>query len=185
MAIRDLGTVRKDGSIRLEDLNRDHRRIRHSAEQKHKLAQAGFQHVLSSNVSAVSRTGTTSKDSLLIRFHNGSVYEYPGKAQRYEDLLNSNSKGKWVWSYLRGRNGSGRGSEHAADYKRVGKVNIKANLNITDKQMEKRIDDTVTKKLTRGLPSAYFKDLLDVSQVINGVAMKEVIIGGISVFTLI
>ena len=183
MATSKLGDVRKDGSIRLEDLNRDYRRIRHSPQQKHELAQAGFQHVLSSNVSAVSRTGTEPKDSLLIRFHNGAVYEYPNMALRYQDLLSSNSKGKWVWTYLKGRNGSGRGSEHAASYKKIGKV--KTNLKINNQQMMKRIDDTVTQKLTRGLPSKTFKDLGVVVQAINGLAMKEIIIGGVKIFTLI
>ena len=187
MAIKDIGTKRSDGSIRLEDLNRDYRRVRHSPDQKHKLAQSGFQHVLSSNVSAISRTGTKASDSLLIRFHNGSVYEYPNKAQEYQGLLSSNSKGKWVWTHLKGRGGKGYGADHSATYKKIGKIPLKGDLPITDKQMEKRIDDTVTQKLSRGLPKKYFDPLalVTIAQVINGVSMKKSIIGGIKIFTLI
>lgn len=81
----------------LQDKGRDYRRWRHTPEEAVYLGLHGLQQVLSSNVSSV---GTSGAD-LIIRFHNGSLYEYKNQAKRYRDIMGSNSKGKWVWQHLR------------------------------------------------------------------------------------
>ena len=76
--------------IRLEDKGRKYKRFRPSAQEKIQLANNGLQWVLSSNVSAI---GINDQD-LIIRFHNGSIYKYPGRYYLYEEMLESNSKCK-------------------------------------------------------------------------------------------
>ena len=83
--------------IQLVDKGRDYKRLRPNPTEKVKLANNGLQWVLSSNVSAI---GTNGND-LIIRFHNGSLYEYPNQAKLYEPMLQSNSKGHFVWVKLR------------------------------------------------------------------------------------
>ena len=83
--------------ILLEDKNREYKRFRPNVSEKIQLANNGLQWVLSSNVSALG----TNEDSLIIRFHNGSFYEYPNQAKLFEDMLKSNSKGHFVWVKLR------------------------------------------------------------------------------------
>ena len=82
-----------DYSIRTETIGAlDNRR-----NKKEYLSNLGYQFVNSSNVSALS----VIDNDLYIRFHNGSVYRYPNSANLYETILQSNSKGKAVWKYLR------------------------------------------------------------------------------------
>ena len=75
----------------LEDLGRDYRRLRPSANEKQQLAAAGFQWVLSSFITGVGTVG----DNLIIRFKNGAIYEYTNVAKLYRSMLQSNSKGKY------------------------------------------------------------------------------------------
>ena len=75
-------------------------RIKTSVSDQQSLRSLGFFPVFSSNVSAIKRVFST----LVIRFHNGSVYSYPNSGDKYGDLLTSPSKGKWVWDNLRRKN---------------------------------------------------------------------------------
>lgn len=84
-------------AILLKDSHRKYRRWRHDAQEKMALTLQGFTPVLSSCVSALMTDG----DDLLIRFHTGDVYRYPGNARYFEKILNSNSKGHYFWVYLR------------------------------------------------------------------------------------
>ena len=59
----------------LQDKNRKYRRYGYGSGEKIKLANYGLQWVLSSNVSAIGVAG----DDLIVRFHNGSLYQYDGK----------------------------------------------------------------------------------------------------------
>lgn len=76
---------------------REYQRILPSDNSIAKLERNGFEWVFSSNVSAVAVRG---KD-LIIRFHNASIYKYPGQGKNYERLIAAASKGKWVWRFLR------------------------------------------------------------------------------------
>lgn len=95
--LQRLGTVRYDGSIQLEDLNRKYKRIRQSARDVLYLDQLGFVETMSSNVSAIMRDG----EDLLIRFHNDSVYRYFGQGYHFDSMLKSSSKGNYVWVHFR------------------------------------------------------------------------------------
>lgn len=108
--------------VLLEDKNRDYRRYRPSAEEKVYLSERGLRWVLSSNVSAAGTQG----NSLIIRFHNGSVYEYPGQADRIDDLFNSNSKGRWVWRELRRKK---------VPYRRIGTVSLSDDISVSDEDI--------------------------------------------------
>jgi len=108
--------------VLLEDKNRDYRRYRHSPDETSYLASKGLQHVLSSNVSAV---GVVGKD-LIIRFHNGSLYQYEDMAESYEDILRSNSKGKWVWRYLR---------RAGVPYRKIGSLPLEDDISATDDEL--------------------------------------------------
>lgn len=95
--LKHLGEQLDTGSIKLTDKGRDYQRIRQSAQDVLFLETIGFTEVMSSNVSAISTDG----NDLLIRFHNESIYRYRNKANLYEPMLRSNSKGKYVWKELR------------------------------------------------------------------------------------
>ena len=92
------------------------------------LAKEGFQAVTSSNVSAVGK----SDDDLMIRFHNGSVYRYFGMGDELMSILGSNSKGKWVWRYLR---------RAGVPYTLEGVLELPDDLEMTDEEMFKLDDD--------------------------------------------
>lgn len=106
----------------LQDKNRDYRRWDHSGIERFTLAKAGFQAVQSSNVSAVG----VSENDLLIRFHNGSVYKYYDMAERYQSILSSNSKGKWVWRFLR---------RAGVPYVRIADFPLPDDLDMTDEEL--------------------------------------------------
>lgn len=108
--------------ILLEDKNRDFQRFRHTAREKLQLSKAGFQHVLSSNVSAIA----TQDDDLIIRFHGGATYKYFGKADLYRPMLRSNSKGRFVWQKLIRPNVS---------YSKVGSVRLQGDEELTGKDL--------------------------------------------------
>lgn len=114
--------------ILLQDKNRDYRRYDHSAAERFTLAKNGFQAVQSSNVSAVGR----SDDDLMIRFHNGSVYRYFKMGDDLMSILGSNSKGKWVWRFLR---------RAGVPYQHVGVLELPDDLDITDEELFALDDD--------------------------------------------
>lgn len=110
----------------LVDKGREFQRIRHSSVEKATLAKSGLQHVLSSNVSSI---GIDKKD-LIVRFHNGSLYKYPNKGSLYDDMLRSNSKGKFVWRKLRNTGES-----------RIGSLPLKSDVNVTDEELFTKMDE--------------------------------------------
>jgi hypothetical protein len=63
--------------------------------------------VVSSNVSAF---GYDADEMVLyVSFHNGSVYWYAGiDSSLYDSFMMAESKGKFVWAYLRGKYEYGR-----------------------------------------------------------------------------
>lgn len=64
---------------------------------KHHRGCEQWQAVESSNLAAIgSREGF-----LVVAFKNGSVYRYPGQANRFDELLEAESKGKFFARYVR------------------------------------------------------------------------------------
>ena len=75
---------------------RNYQRYKHTAKEQATIRSKGFEPVVSSNVSAIAREGKI----LYIRFHDKATYAYPKSGNLYEDMLNSSSKGKFVWDKL-------------------------------------------------------------------------------------
>jgi len=112
---------------RLEDAHREYKRYRPSPDEKVKLANNGLQWVLSSNVSAVGKYN----DDLIIRFHNGSLYKYPGQAKLYDPMIASNSKGHFVWSRLR---------KPKVAYMKIGSLPLPDDVKATDEDLMALVD---------------------------------------------
>jgi hypothetical protein len=146
----------------LEDKNRDYQRYRHSPRERNFLGLQGLQPVLSSNVSAVGVKDT----SLLIRFHNGSVYEYFNKADQYDNLLKSNSKGKWVWRFLRRR---------FAPFQKLGVIPLPDDIGVTDEDIFQEIDNRYLADLTRHVDVPVFQSF----EFIKGINMQKIMVGNI------
>jgi hypothetical protein len=101
---------------------RDYQRILPDFKTRTKLREQGYTWVLSSNVSAVRVFG----NDLIIRFHNGSVYKYPNQGLQYDDMINSESKGRWVWNNLRRTN---------VPYSKLGSMPLETDLDMTDEEV--------------------------------------------------
>ncbi len=152
----------------LQDKNRDFRRYRHDIKEKAFLKLNGLQHVLSSNVSAV---GTRSND-LIIRFHNGSVYEYPNQASQYDSILASNSKGRWVWRFLR---------RARVPYRKSGIIPLPDDIDVTDEEIFQEIDNRYFKDITKHVQVPVFQSF----EFIKGINMQKIEIGNIKVYKAI
>jgi hypothetical protein len=111
----------------LIDKNREYRRFRPSPAEKVQLANNGLQWVLSSNVSAI---GINDND-LIIRFHNGSMYEYPNQAELFKPMMASNSKGHFVWVKLR---------RPRVPYRKIGALPLMDDVEATDEDIFTLID---------------------------------------------
>lgn len=149
----------------LEDKGRPYRRFRFTPRERAFLSLNGFQPVLSSNVAGV---GVKDND-LLIRFHNGSVYEYSNQANRYDDILKSNSKGKWVWSNLRRRN---------VPYKKLGSLPLADDIGVTDEDIFQEIDNRYLSDITRHVDVPVFQSFA----FLQGIALNKIVIGNYTVF---
>ena len=149
----------------LEDKNRDYQRYRHNPRERSFLGLQGLQPVLSSNVSSVGVRDT----ELLIRFHNGSVYSYRNKADQYDNILKSNSKGKWVWRNLRRRN---------APYTKLGVIPLPDDIGVTDEDIFQEIDNRYLADLTRHVDVPVFQEFA----FLNGIALNKIVVGGITVY---
>ena len=100
----------------------EYERIHTPVSDQKTLRERGYSPFFSSNVSAGMRDGT----DLYIRFHNGSVYQYPNQGKQFNDLLTSPSKGKWVWANLRRTN---------VAYNKVGTVPLGGDRDLTDEEL--------------------------------------------------
>ena len=107
---------------RILNEKRDYQRILPDFESRQQLRVQGYTWVLSSNVSAVRRFG----NDLIVRFHNSSVYRYPNQAQNYDSMINSDSKGRWVWNNLRRPN---------VPYEKLGAMPLGQDLDLTDEEV--------------------------------------------------
>jgi hypothetical protein len=113
--------------ILLVDTNRKYRRYRPNPSEKVQLANNGLQWVLSSNVSALG----INDDDLIIRFHNGSLYQYEGQAKHFKPMLSSNSKGSYVWIHLRRKK---------VPYKKIGALPLNEDVETSDDDIFNLID---------------------------------------------
>jgi hypothetical protein len=102
-----------------EDKGRDYRRYEHTEDEINRLDRSGFTPVLSSNVSAI---GEHNGD-LYIRFHGGNSYVYPNSGDLYQAMLQSSSKGRFVWNRLRKAN---------VPYRRIANVRLPKDVPSTD-----------------------------------------------------
>ncbi len=118
-----LSSASTQGSRTLNE-KRDYQRILPDFKARKELRERGFTWVLSSNVSAVRRQD----NNLYIRFHNGSLYEYPNLGNRYEEILDAESKGRWVWNELRRKNVS---------YRKLGSMPMEDDLDVDDEEVMK------------------------------------------------
>jgi hypothetical protein len=159
----------------LEDLNRDYQRYRHNPRERAFLGLNGLQPVLSSNVSAIGVrennqiVGDRKGTDLIIRFHNGSVYSYRNRGDDYDKILQSNSKGKWVWRFLRRTN---------AFYEKLGAIPLPDDIGVTDEDIFQEIDNRYLSDLVRNVDVPVFQSF----EFIKGIALNKIVIGGITVF---
>ena len=118
--------------VQVTNEKRRYTRLAHTLDESRMLNDIGFKAVVSSNVSAVAIRG----DALVIRFHGGATYEYPGLRDRYTDIMSAPSKGKWVWRELRRKN---------VAYNRVGDIVIEDDVEDRDLMREDAVepDDTL------------------------------------------
>ena len=127
----------------------EYERIHTSVSDQRTLREKGYTPFFSSNVSAGQRVG---KD-LYIRFHNGNIYKYPNKGSRFNDLLLSPSKGKWVWANLRRKNVS---------YSKVGSMPLSGDRDLSYDELfaayEKIDKKTVTPRLSSFLSTLLGED---------------------------
>ena len=118
-------SVRKDQTLKDEQRSEDlkpYKRILPSRQSRSEMRKRGYTWVLSSNVSGVASRG----EDLYIRFHNGSVYQYPNQGDKMHQLLDASSKGRWVWDNLRRPNVS---------YRRVGELPLDEDIDYTDEEI--------------------------------------------------
>ena len=113
---RVLDETRKEKDLR------QYQRIQPSAKSRQALRERGMSWVLSSNVSAIGRSG----DDLYVRFHNGSIYVYFNKGDLFQDMYKANSKGRFVWRKLRRPN---------VPYKKVGSMPLDEDLDVSDEEI--------------------------------------------------
>jgi hypothetical protein len=149
----------------LEDKGREYRRFRFTPRERAFLSLNGFQPVLSSNVAGVG----IRENNLMIRFHNGSIYEYTNQASRYDDILKSNSKGQWVWRNLRRRN---------IPYIKVGALPLADDIGVTDEEIFQEIDNRYMAKLTRHVDVPVFQSFV----FLQGINMQKIMIGNITTY---
>ncbi len=157
---------------RLQDKNRPYRRWRHSPSENVYLANRGLQQVESSNVSSIGRVD----NDLIIRFHNGSLYKYPGNGSLYEDMLNSNSKGKFVWDRLRGR----IRNQHKVPYEKIGVMPLPDDIGVTDEEIFDELDRRYVSDMTQNI-TVEITQAIVFSQAL-GINMQRIDIGGVVIY---
>lgn len=150
---------------KLEDSHRPYQRYRHSPQEKLYLEENGLQHVLSSNVSSVG----VSNNDLVIRFHNGSLYIYYGMGDRFDKIMASNSKGHWVWQYLR---------RPKVAYAKIGTLPLPDDIGISDEDIFKDLEDRYIKDLNRVV-----QQVVEASVITNALGtFNKIVIGGITIY---
>ena len=120
-----------------EDKGRDYRRLEHTKDERDRLDRSGFTPVLSSNVSAIGEHN----DDLYVRFHGGHSYIYPGSGDLYRPMLQSSSKGRFVWTQLRKKN---------VAYRRIANVRLPKDVPSTDMNLPESTIE-VTSEVLQGL----------------------------------
>lgn len=178
-----LGELQEDGSILLFDENikyrqamtGHYRRVRQSAAQKSFLGGLGYTPVTSSFISAI-MVDRENEDNLIIRFLNGSVYEYYGFADEYDRMLFANSKGQYF----------NRNIRPTKLYAKIGTLLFPEKIEIDIPQMKWSDDEMFDKleldylqKLLREQKGAKLKLK---KKIINGVEFNQFDIGDITFY---
>lgn len=98
---------------------RKYQRYAHTKDERNVLENKGFRTVVSSNVSAIGKSG----DNLIVRFHGGATYAYIDKANLLERMWASPSKGRFVWNVLR---------KSGVSYIKLGNVELEGDIEDKD-----------------------------------------------------
>ena len=93
-----------------------------------------------------------------------------------EDMLNSNSKGEFVWDNLRGRI---RGV-HKVPYEKIGKVPLPQDLQMTDEEIFADMDKRYIENLTGSITAVIAEEMVFNHKL--GVMMDKIDIGGVTVY---
>lgn len=179
MKLNHLGTINPDGSITLHDKNikyreamsGEYRRIRQTGEQQVYLASLGYQSTPSSFISAIG----VFNDNLRIRFHNSSVYEYYGFADRFDSMMRSISKGQYFNKHIR----------PTKRYAKISNIEFPSGTptnpmaDMSDKELFQRLEIDYIEKITKMLGNKKLDyDLVEN----NGIKYHKFIIGGMEIF---
>lgn len=168
-----LGQVLPDGQILLYDENikfreamtGHYRRRRHTPEQMYYLSQQGYQHVLSSFISAIA----TKDNDLFVRFHNGSVYRYSNFSWAYDEILQANSKGQYFNRRIR----------PTKNYEKIDSLPFPTDYKLEDQEMFAALDIDYIKKIAQALVGA---EILTQNIVREGVNFVKYQIGDITFY---
>lgn len=146
--------------------DRKYQRIRPSVTEKHALAQLGFQWTLSSFISAVGKDG----NDLLIRFKNGSVYAYPSKANLFDAMVKSPSKGKYFHRHL-----------IKASFVKGASMPLPNDILVDDDELIQDLKDDVTAKQTAHVKLPIKKEKIQLGNSL----LDKIIIGGLVYYNFI
>jgi hypothetical protein len=100
------------------------------------------------------------------------MYEYPNQASQYENMLKSNSKGKWVWRNLRRKN---------VLYRKIGVLPLPDDIGVTDEEIFQEIDNRYMADLTRHVDVPVFQSF----EFIKGINYQKIQVGNINVYKAI
>lgn len=166
------GQPRPDGSILLTDLHRDYQRIRQTAPQRLFLERNGLQHTNSSCISAAGARD----DTLIIRFHSGSVYEYPGLANHLDKLLAANSRGKYFNRHIR----------KTKNYSKVGTLPFPSNMETANipKLTDQEVFDSLNKQPLKDIIRAYPDAKVSKKVLINSLNFDELMLNLLKVYLI-
>ena len=166
-----LGTLRPDGSILLDNTNiafreamtGDYNRIRQTVDQKFELGELGYVVVDSSFISAVGVFG----DNLRIRFHNGSVYEYYGFANRFDAMMRALSKGQYF----------NRNIRPTKNFAKLGNIDFSGGnvMALEDNEVFTQIE---TQDFARVVMMLQGKEMIVTNLIINGIEHQKFDING-------
>lgn len=146
--------------------DRKYPRIRPSANEKYQLAKSGFQWTLSSFISAVGVEG----NNLLIRFKNGTVYTYPGKANLFDKMIKSPSKGRYFHRNL-----------IKSSFIKGTTMPLDTDIDIPDEELIQDLKKDVQAKMTEHVKLPVKKEVVQIGDSL----LDKIIVGGIIYYNFI
>lgn len=94
----------------------------------------------------------------------------------YEDMLNSNSKGKFVWDRLRGR----IRNQHKVPYEKIGVMPLPDDIGVTDEEIFDELDRRYVSDMTQNI-TVEITQAIVFSQAL-GINMQRIDIGGVVIY---